>query len=92
MHVQSRSNSDSNISAVAPIATIRAYRRTGGAIVTVDCPGRPLHRYKVSLRRYHALREWAGSDRHPWHGSGAWLRNSMTACLWAKEVTAQTSA
>ncbi len=43
----------------APIATITAYRRKGGAVVTVERQGHPPRRYCVSIPRYHALREWA---------------------------------
>jgi len=75
-----------------PVATIRAYRRTGGAVVTVQRKGRPPHRYHVSLRRYHALRQWTAFGSHPWRSSGAWLHSSLTAHLWAKEVVAPTSA
>ena len=69
-------------SAAAPLATIRAYRRTGGAIITIERQGRPPHRYGVTLRRYHALREWTASGSDPWKTSGAWLKSSMTASLW----------
>jgi hypothetical protein len=69
-----------------PVATIKAYRRTGSAVVTIQRNGRPPHRYRVSLRRYHALREWA-LRCHRWRTSGAWMRNSMTVSLWGQEVT-----
>ena len=75
--------------AAIPFATIKAYRRRGGAVVTVARPGRPAHRYIVSLRRYHALRRWIVVGGHPWRSSGAWLNSSLNACLWAKEVTDQ---
>lgn len=39
-----------------PMAIIRTYRKTGGAVATVERQGRA-RRYQVSLRRYHALRE-----------------------------------
>lgn len=65
-----------------PFATVRAYRCTGGAVVNVEREGRPTHRYRVSLRRYHALREWTAFGSHPYKASGAWLRSSMTAYLW----------
>ena len=83
MHVRSRTT---------PVATIRAYRKTGGAVVSVERPGAPKLRYQVSLKRYHALRQWTAFGSHPWRSSGAWLRSSMTARLWAREGTAQTSA
>jgi len=74
----------------APIATMRGYRKPGGAIVTVERPGGSAHRYRVNLRRYAALRDWAGrADRGP--TSGAWTRNGFAVSFWpqraAKEVT-----
>jgi hypothetical protein len=75
----------------APAATIKSYRRTGGAVVTVERQGRSPHRYQVSLRRYHSLREWAVVR---WAGtpgtSGAWLRSSFTVSLWTKGGDAPT--
>ena len=41
-----------------PLASIRAYRRTGCAIVTIERAGRAPHRHRISLRRYASLREW----------------------------------
>jgi hypothetical protein len=38
------------------IATVKGYRRTGGAVVTVARNGRS-RRYKVSLKRWNALRD-----------------------------------
>lgn len=64
-----------------PVATIRAYRKTGGAVITVERQGRPPHRYRVSLRRYHALREWT-IRQHEWKTSGAYMRSSMAVSLW----------
>lgn len=64
------------------LATVKAYRRTGGAIVTVEREGRT-HRYAVSLRRYHALREWTLTRAaRRWRTSGAWLRSSMACSIW----------
>ena len=75
-----------------PVATISAYRKTGHAIVTVEREGRPPHRYRVTLRRYHALRGWILFGRHGSRTSGAWLKSSFCAVLWAgKEVTEQTA-
>ncbi len=68
------------------VATIKAYRRTGGAVVTIERQGRPVRRYRVSLRRYHAIREWAAFGKHPWKSSGAWLNSTLTAYLHS-EVT-----
>ncbi len=66
-----------------PLAAIRAYRKTGCAIVTVERAGRAPHRHRVSLRRYAALREWtlAAAPRR-WKTSGAWLRSSIAVSLW----------
>ncbi len=75
-----------------PVATVKAYRRTGGAVVTVERPGRPKHRYVVTLRRYHWLREWtltrgAGFARpNCWRTSGAWMRSSLTVYLWSQST------
>jgi hypothetical protein len=68
------------------VATIRAYRRKGGAVVTVMREGRPSHRYDVSLRRYHAIRQWVAFGKHPWKSSGAWLNSGLTA-YFHSEVT-----
>ena len=66
-----------------PLATIRAYRRTGGAVVAVERAGRAPHRHRVSLRRYAALREWTITRAaRRWRTSGAWLRSSIVVSLW----------
>jgi len=65
-----------------PIAVVKAYRRTGGAVVTIERVGRPKRRHCVSLKRYNALREWTLAGRHPWRWSGGFMRTSMTAYLW----------
>ena len=79
-------NSTLGVPASTPIATIKGYRRTGGAVVTVARQGRPPHRYRVSLRRYHELRGWLlAISRHRWTTSGAYMRSSMTISLWAAE-------
>ena len=65
-----------------PLAVIRAYRRKGAAVVIVEREGRAPRRYRVSLRRYHALRDCLASGGHPWKTSGAWLRSSVTVSLW----------
>ena len=66
-----------------PLALIRAYRRTGCAIVTVERAGRTPHRHRVSLRRYARLREWTiTAAARRWRTSGAWLRSSITVSLW----------
>lgn len=64
-----------------PFATVKAYRKTGRAIVTVirGCRER---QYVVSLKRYHSLREWTASGQRSWKASGAWMKNSMEAHLW----------
>ena len=74
------------------VATIRAYRKAGGAVVTVERPDRPPHRCSVTLKRYRPLREWVAFGTYPWKSSGAWLKSSLNACLWTKEVTAPISA
>ncbi len=63
-----------------PIATIKAYRRPGGAVVTIQRQGHPPRRYHVSLKRYHALREWAASRGS--RVSGAWSPSGMAVSLW----------
>ena len=66
-----------------PLAAIRAYRKTGCAIVTVERQGRTSRRHRVSLRRYARLREWTitGAPRH-WCTSGWWGRSSISVSLW----------
>jgi hypothetical protein len=76
---------------VTPFATIKAYRRTGGAVVIVEREGRPPHRYRVSLQRYHVVREWHAFGRHRWVTSGAWARNNMVASMWAREKIPPTN-
>jgi len=71
-----------------PVAVIKASRRRGHAVVTVERVGRPARRHRVSLRRYAALRQWTHGD-HPWKRSGEWSRSSLAVYLW--EVTDQTS-
>jgi hypothetical protein len=66
-----------------PMATIRAYRRAGVAVVTVERQGRPSRRHHVSLQRYDALRERLAFGRHPWKTSGAYMRSSLTVSIWA---------
>ena len=67
------------------VATIKAYRHKGGAVVTVSREGRPPRRYCVSLRRYHALRQWLAFAGRRWTTSGLWLRSSLTVSLWATQ-------
>lgn len=57
------------------IADIRAYRRTGHAIVSVTRRGRT-HRYRVTLARYYWLRFWL-IILCPWRTGGAWMRSSL---------------
>ena len=66
----------------SPVATIRGYRRTGGAVVTVCRVGR-IHRHRVTLLRYAALREWTitGAARR-WKTSGWWGHSSIAVSLW----------
>ncbi len=70
--------------APVPLATIKAYRRTSCAIVTIERAGRAPHRHRVSLRRYALLREWTLTRAaRRWRTSGAWLRGSIAVSLWA---------
>ena len=71
-------------------ATIKAYRRKGGAVVTVQREGRAPHRYRVTLTRYHALREWTIRQHH-WKTSGAYMQSSMTTCLWIRDANPPTN-
>jgi hypothetical protein len=57
------------------VATVRGYRRTGHAIVTVTRNGHS-RRYRVSLKRWHALRDKLNVGL-PWRCYGAWLHSSM---------------
>ena len=66
----------------APVATIKAYRRKGGAIVAVERRGWPPRRYRITLKRYHALREWAAFGQRSWKTSGAYMRSRMVVSLW----------
>ena len=73
----------SNDLTAVPLASIRAYRRTGGAVVTVERAGRAPHRHRVSHRRYARLREWTLTvAARRWKTSGAWLRSSIAVSLW----------
>ncbi len=67
-------------------ARVTAYRRSGFAAVTVYRRGR-IKRYRASLRRYAALREWTLSDRYgcaPFTGrrSGSWMRHGIDVYYW----------
>ena len=66
-----------------PLASIRACRRTGCALVTIERTGHAPHRHRISLRRYAALREWT-HHRAPrlWRTSGFWDRSSLVLSLW----------
>ena len=67
----------------APAASIKAYRRTGGAIVIVERAGRAPHRHRISLRRYAALREWTITRvARRWRTSGYSDRSSFVLSLW----------
>ena len=66
-----------------PLATIRACRRTGCAVVTIERTGHAPHRHRISLRRYAALREWTlTAAARRWLTAGAWLRSSIAVSLW----------
>ena len=64
----------------APLATIRAYRKAGGAIVTVERSSGK-RRYRVTARRYEALKTWlARKDTRT--VSGAWGSRNFSICVW----------
>ena len=66
-----------------PLATLRAYRLTGGAIVIVERALRTPHRHRVSLRRYASLREWTITRAaRRWRTSGYSNRSSFVLSLW----------
>ena len=78
-----RQSGDTGRQREQPLASIRAYRRTGCAIVTVERVGRAPRRHRISLRRYAALREWTLTRAaRRWRTSGAWLRGSIAVSLW----------
>ena len=67
-----------------PLATLRAYRRTGGAIVFVERALRTPHRHRVSLRRYASLREWTITRAtRRWRTSGYSDRSSFVLTPWS---------
>lgn len=68
-----------------PIATIAA-----PAAPSSLSSARASRRTCVTLRRYHALRQWSLFVGHRWRTSGSWLRSGMTACFWPKEVPDKT--
>ena len=69
--------------AAVPLATMRAYRKSGGAVVTV-CRGRAIHRYRVTLRRYAALLESTVTRAtRRWKMSAWWGRSPIAVSLWA---------
>ena len=80
---QSLRAADSRGPAPDLLASIRAYRKTGGARVTIERQGRTAHRHHISLRRYAALREWTitRAPRH-WRTSGWWGHSSLAVSLW----------
>ncbi len=63
-----------------PVARFTAYRRSGYAAVTVY-RGACVRRYRVSLRRYAALREWTSNCTWK-HRSGSWLRHGIDVYFW----------
>ena len=67
-----------------PLVSIRAYRKTGGAIVIVERALRTPHRHRVSLRRYASLREWTITRAaRRWRTSGYSDRSSFVLTLWS---------
>ena len=66
-----------------PLASIRASRRTGCAIVTVERAHRAPHRHRISLRRYALLRAWTITRAaRLWRTSGCSDRSSFAVSLW----------
>ncbi len=66
-----------------PLASIRASRRTGCVIVTVERAHRAPHRHRISLRRYALLRSWTLTRAaRLWRISGCSDRSSFTVSLW----------
>ncbi len=67
-----------------PMPVIRAYRKTGCAIVIVERARRARHRHRISLRRYAALREWTITRAtRRWRTSGHSDRSSFVLSLWS---------
>ena len=70
--------------AAVPFASIKAYRKTGGAIVIVERALRTPHRHRVSLRRHASLREWTITRAaRRWRTSGYSDRSSFVLTLWS---------
>ena len=66
-----------------PLVSIRAYRKTGCAIVTVERAHRAPHRHRVSLRRYALLRAWTITRAaRLWRTGGCSDRSSFSVALW----------
>ncbi len=66
-----------------PLASIRAYRKTGCAIVTIERAHRRPHRHRVSLHRYALLRAWTITRAtRRWNTSGWCGRSSIALSLW----------
>lgn len=63
-----------------PFARLTAYRRSGYASVTVYRDGQK-RRYRVGLRRYHALRNWTAHG-YRGHRSGGWMRHGIEVYFW----------
>ena len=67
-----------------PLAVIRAYRKSGCAIVTVQRAQRTPHRHRVSLRRYALLRAWTVTRAaRLWRTGGCSDRSSFAVSLWS---------
>lgn len=69
-----------SVQAREPLATIKAGRRTGCAVVTIERNG-CVRRHRVSLKRYHAFFRWT-NERCPWRTSGAWMRHGLDITIW----------
>ncbi len=63
-----------------PLAHVRAGRRTGHAVITIERNGRT-QRHKVSLKRYRAFFWWT-IRRCPWKCSGSWARHGIDITIW----------
>ena len=65
----------------APLVTIRAYRKAGCAVVTVERSSGK-RRYRVTAARYTALKIWL-AQKDTRTVSGAWGSRSFSICIWA---------
>jgi hypothetical protein len=73
---------------VSHIAKIKAYRRRGGAVITIERNGY-IRRRQVSLRRYRAFFHWTNAYC-PWRCSGAWMRHGINITIWDEPFPGNT--